>query len=41
MVLDLVDVYRYYSPQTNSLQISTHNLCFEIYLHLFIFWDEY
>jgi hypothetical protein len=41
MVLDLVDVYQYYSPQKNPLQISTHNLCFEIYLHFLIFCDKY
>jgi hypothetical protein len=41
MVLDLIDVYQYYSPQKNSLQISIHNLCFEIYLYFEIFCDEY
>jgi hypothetical protein len=39
MVLDLVHVYQYYSPQKNSLQNSTHNLSFEVYLQIFILYD--
>jgi hypothetical protein len=47
MVLDFVDVYQYYSPQNNSLQISTHNLSFEVYLHFknilwrILFWHKH
>ncbi len=39
MVLNLVDVHRYHLPTKNSLQNSTHNLSFEIYLQCFVFCD--
>jgi hypothetical protein len=32
MVLDLIDVYQFHSPQKNSIKNSTHNLSFEIYM---------
>jgi len=41
MLIDLVDVYQYHSPQKNSLQNSTHNFSFEIYLQIFILCDIY
>jgi hypothetical protein len=41
MVLNLVDVHQYHSPPNNSLQNSTHNIYFEIYLQFFIFYDVY
>jgi hypothetical protein len=34
MVLDLVDVYQYYSPKKHSPQISTRNLSFYIFAFL-------
>jgi len=37
MDLDLVDVYPYHSPQKNSLQNSTRNFSFEVYLHFLTF----
>jgi hypothetical protein len=39
--LDLVDVYHYHSPQKNSLQNSTHNFNFDIYLQFFILHDVF
>jgi len=41
MVLNLVDVHQYCSPPRNSLQNSTHNLSFEVYLQIFILYDMY
>jgi hypothetical protein len=41
MTLNLVDVHQYHSPPKNSLQKSTHNLNFEIYLQFFILCDAY
>jgi hypothetical protein len=46
MVLDLVDVYQYHSPQKNSLQNSTHNFSFEVCLQFsysvtLFFWHKY
>jgi hypothetical protein len=41
MVLNLVDAHQYHSPSKNSLQNSTHNFSFEIYLQFFIFYDLY
>jgi len=32
MVLELLDVYQYHSPQKNSLESSTHKLNFEVYM---------
>jgi hypothetical protein len=40
-VLNLVNVHQYHSPPKNSLQNSTHNLSFEVYLQNFIFCDMY
>jgi hypothetical protein len=37
MVLDLVDVYQYYSSQKKLLQNSTHNLSFEVCLQFSYF----
>jgi hypothetical protein len=39
MVLELVDVYQYHSSKNISLQNSTCNLSFEIYLQFFILFD--
>ncbi len=39
MVLNLVDVHQYQSPPKKSLQNSTHNLNFEVYLQFFILYD--
>jgi hypothetical protein len=39
--LDLVYVYHYHSPQKKSLQNSTHNFNFEIYLQFFILHDVF
>jgi hypothetical protein len=41
MVMDLVDVYQYHSPQKNSLQNSIYNFSFEIYLQIFILCDAF
>jgi len=37
MVLNLVDVYQYHSPQKNSLHNLTHNFSFEVYLQFAYF----
>jgi hypothetical protein len=39
--LNLVNVHQYHSSPKNSLQNSTHNLNFEVYLQFFIFYDVY
>jgi hypothetical protein len=41
MVFNLVDVHQYHSPPKKSLQNSTHNLSFEVYLQFFILCDMY
>jgi hypothetical protein len=41
MVLNLVYVHQYHLPSENSLQNSTHNLSFEVYLQFFILCDVY
>jgi hypothetical protein len=40
MVLNLVNVHQYHSPPKKSLQNSTHNLNFEIYLQIFIHYEK-
>ncbi len=40
-ILTLVDVHPYHSPTKSSLQNSTHNLSFEIYLQFFVLCDMY
>ncbi len=40
-VLHLVNVHQYHSPPKTSLQNSTHNLSFEVYLQFFILCDMY
>jgi len=40
-VLNLINVRQYHSPPKDSLQNSTHNLSFEIYLQIFILCDMY
>jgi hypothetical protein len=39
MVLNLVGIHQYHSPPKNSLQNSTNNLNFEVYLQFFILCD--
>jgi hypothetical protein len=41
MVLNLVDGHQCHSPRKNSLQNSTHNFSFEVYLQFFILYDMY
>jgi hypothetical protein len=41
MVLTLVDVHQDHSPQRHSLQNSTHNLSFEVYLQISILCDAF
>jgi hypothetical protein len=41
MVLNLVDVHQYHSTPKNSLQNSTYEFNYEVYLQIFILCDMY